>query len=305
MTHLTLSSILIFVSVACGVYLIAAYWMRYGDQLDDRLKELGDTPVPEAESTRKDTSLWNALGWLFRRLVPNRAAEQDLHQRRLIHAGIYSTSALGVFFAVKLALMILPPLTAILLVYQGFFDPRLGIPIGCTIGAAGMILPSFWLDRRIARRKSTLRRSLPDFLDLVIVCMEGGLSSEATFRRVSDELRLAHPLLANEMTLVVRDMELGVSLDVALRSFADRSDDENIRTLATFIREARRFGTSLTQALRTHADMLRTQREQLAEMKAQKASVKILLPTLLFIFPAVFVVLVGPAIIQIQEAFAK
>jgi tight adherence protein C len=121
---------------------------------------------------------------------------------------------------------------------------------------------------------------------------------------VSDELRLAHPALASELGFVQRDIELGATVDQALKRFATRTDYEAVRTLSTFIREAQRFGTNITDALRSHADMLRSQREQAAEESAQKASVKILIPTLLLIFPATFVVIVGPAVIQIHEAFA-
>jgi tight adherence protein C len=168
----------------------------------------------------------------------------------------------------------------------------------------GSILPSLWLDRAIARRQILLRKSLPDFLDLMIVCLEGGLSLQETIRRVSDELRLVHPVLAVELNIVQRDIELGATVDQALKRFAARADYEGVRTLSSFIREAQRFGTNITEALRNHADMLRSQREQIAEEKAQKAAVKILIPTLLLIFPAIFVVAVGPAVIQIQEAFA-
>jgi tight adherence protein C len=138
----------------------------------------------------------------------------------------------------------------------------------------------------------------------MIVCLEGGLSLQETIRRVSDELRVAHPALASELVSVQRDIELGATVDQALKRFAMRTDYEAVRTLSTFIREAQRFGTNITDALRSHADMLRSQREQTAEESAQKAAVKILLPTLLLIFPATFVVIVGPAVIQIHEAFA-
>jgi tight adherence protein C len=139
----------------------------------------------------------------------------------------------------------------------------------------------------------------------MIVCLDSGLSLQGTILRVSEEMRIAHPTLAGELEIVQRDMALGATVDVALKRFADRSGYEGIRTMSTFVREAQRFGTELAEALRTHADMLRYQRAQAAEETAQKASVKILLPVLLLILPAVFVVLAGPAAIQIQAAFSK
>ena len=164
--------------------------------------------------------------------------------------------------------------------------------------------PVVWLDRAIVRYHSYLRRTLPDFLDLMIVCLEGGMSLQETIRRVGFELRLAHPLLAGELDIVQRDIEFGASIDQALKRFAARTDYEGIRTLSAFIREAQRFGTNITEALRSHAEMLRRQREQAAEENAQKAAIKILMPTFLLIFPSVFIVAVGPAVIQIQQSFA-
>jgi tight adherence protein C len=138
----------------------------------------------------------------------------------------------------------------------------------------------------------------------MIVCLEGGLSLQETLRRVNEELQLAHPVFAAELSVVQQDIDVCASPDQALKRWAARTDFEGIRTLSTFIRESQKFGTQITDALRNHAEMMRSQREQCAEENAQKAAVKILIPTLLLIFPAIFVVLVGPAVIQIQQAFA-
>jgi len=208
------------------------------------------------------------------------------------------------YFAVKLLMMILCGATTIGIGTAGYLRMDMTILWACVMAGVGSILPSLWLDRAIVRQQILLRKSLPDFLDLMIVCLEGGLSLQETILRVSDELRLAHPVLAVELGIVQRDIELGATVDQALKRFAARTDYEGVRTLSAFIREAQRFGTNITEALRSHADMLRSQREQAAEEKAQKAAVKILIPTLLLIFPAIFVVAVGPAVIQIQEAFA-
>ena len=168
-----------------------------------------------------------------------------------------------------------------------------------------MILPSFWLDHRIAARHLQLRRSLPDFLDLMIICFDGGLSLQGAIQRVSDELKVAHPILAGEMQTVQRDVEIGATVEGALRNLAERTGLDNLRTLSTFVRESLKFGTEISDTLRQHADMLRNQREQAAEAQAQRAAVHILLPTLLLILPAVFVVVAGPAAIQINETFSK
>lgn len=238
------------------------------------------------------------------RLVPYRRSNHAHIQQRLSSAGIYDLSATSIYFAAKLLLMIVPPIAAIAIAMFAGWRMELTLAVGLGLGAAGSALPGFWLDRRITERHTMLRRSLPDFIDLMIVCLEGGLSIQQSFRRVGDELQLAHPELALELGIVQRDIELGANVAQGLKRFAARTQYEGVRTLSTFVREAQRFGTNLSQALRLHSDMLRSQREQAAEEMAQKAAVKILLPTLLLIFPAIFVVLVGPALIQIQEAFA-
>jgi tight adherence protein C len=223
---------------------------------------------------------------------------------RLAKAGMYHPSAVRRYFTLKLIATLAPVAiggaTAVLTAAP--WEMCLGG--GMLAGSAGALIPSMWLNRRIAARHKLLRKSLPDFLDLMIVCLEGGLSLQDTLRRVTDEVRLVHPELADELSIVQRDVELGATIDQGLRRFATRSGHEGVRTLSTFVREAQRFGTNLSEALRGHADFLRTQREHAAEELAQKASIKILLPTMLLILPAVFVVLVGPAIIQIQRAFS-
>lgn len=241
----------------------------------------------------------------FASFIPSTQHASETLRARLAKGGIYNPSASSTFLGVQTMLAVAP------LAAGAFGNVALHWPLklagGISIIAAvvGWLIPSLWLDAVVKSRHILLRRSLPDFLDLMIVCLQGGLSVQETIRRVSDELRLAHPVLAGELSIVQRDVELGATVDQALRRFAVRSDYDGVRTLSSFVRESQKFGTHLTEALRLHADMLRLQREEAAEEKAQKAAVAILLPTLLLIFPAVFVVLVGPALIQIQEAFAS
>lgn len=205
----------------------------------------------------------------------------------------------------NLACLAIPVVCGLAVSEFGLCSRNIGLLCGSLAGLAGFGIPSAWIRHKTEAYKSRLRRALPDFLDLMIVCLEAGLSVPGALVRVSEEIRIAHPRLGTELRLVQRDIDLGATIDAAFRSFAQRSGLEEVRTLSSFIREAQRFGSQLGDALRTHADMLRYQREQAAEENAQKASIKMLFPTLLLILPAVFVVLVGPAAIQIQEAFSK
>ena len=176
-----------------------------------------------------------------------------------------------------------------------------------TAGAAGLALvaPGVWLDSRKKKRQAVLRRGLPDALDMLVLCLEGGVSLTAAVQRVTAELQTAHPLLGAEMNIVQREMLLGLSAGAALQKFGRRADLEDVRNLASVLLQNERFGASVTKALRTHADILRQQRQQRAEELAQKAAVKILFPTLLCIFPAIFIVILGPAAFQLVAVFSR
>jgi len=135
-----------------------------------------------------------------------------------------------------------------------------------------------------------------------VICVEGGLSLVGAIRRVAGDLRTVHVELAAELEIVQREVQLGQTAGEALRRFGERSDMEEIRSLASVIIQAERFGAGLNKSLRIHADTLRMKRQQRAEEMAQKAGTKVLFPTLLFIFPAIFVVILGPAMIQISQS---
>jgi tight adherence protein C len=143
---------------------------------------------------------------------------------------------------------------------------------------------------------------LPDVLDIITICLEGGLSLQEAIRRVTEELQNVHPLLGDEFAIVQREMLLGLSPGEALRKFAVRCDLAEARDLAAVVLHAERYGVSMVEAMRIEADAMRQDRQQRAEEMAQKAAVKILFPTLLFIFPAIFVVVVGPAVYDIMES---
>jgi tight adherence protein C len=298
-----------FLAVSGLTYLaFHAIWAR-DRRVDDRLVELSsDTPSAQARLVRSDSPASNSVrskvAKLAAQLLPNDKRERTQLQARLMHAGIYATWAPGVFLTVKIALIIVPVFVALFLGALGLCHPERILLYAGVVGGIGIILPGLWLKRRKARRHSTLMKSLPDFLDLMVTCVQAGLSMNGALQRVTEELAVAHPALAGEMGIVERQIELGATPDLALRNFAERSDLAAISTLSTLVEQTRRFGTSISDALRTHAETIREQREQRAEEMAQRASVKILFPTLLLIFPAIFIVLVGPAAVQIVRTFS-
>jgi tight adherence protein C len=142
-------------------------------------------------------------------------------------------------------------------------------------------------------------------MDLLVICVEAGLSFPAALVRITKELRAAYPMLALELMIVHREIQLGHTTGEALKRFGDRFDLEEIRSLASVIRQADRFGASIVNAIRVHADTLRHKRLEDARERAQKATVKLLFPTVLCIFPAMFVVILGPAVFDILELFDK
>jgi tight adherence protein C len=233
------------------------------------------------------------------------SAEEEERQKRvaerLIQAGFYRRNSTGYYVFVKCVMAGFPILVGIGMGIVGLVPLKTAVVLGGITGLLATILPGFWLDARKRKRQITIRRALPDALDLIVVCVEAGLSVQAGVGRVARELRSAYPLLAVEMIIVEREMQMGQSSGTALRRFADRFDLEELRSLSSVIQQAERFGASIAHALRVHAECLRVKRFQQAEERAQKASVKLLFPTLFFIFPSLYVVLIGPAVFDIWK----
>lgn len=296
-----------FVAVS-GLVLIPLYVMNCQDKrvksrIDELSNSAGAAKVSPAMSLR---SRWETLvARLAAPFLPDEQSERSRIETRLLHAGFRRTIHLYTFVSVRLVLMAVPFVVTIMAGVLQFIPMEKAILYGAGGGALGIVLPGLWLDHRTSRRQTALSRSLPDFLDLLVTCVESGMSFDGALRRVTAELAFAHPLLGNEIKQVEGEIDLGNSPDTAILSFAERSGLDSVRTLGAFMQQSRSFGTSIVEALRAHSDMLRAQREQRAEEMAQKAALKILFPTLLFIFPAVFVVLAGPAAIQLQEKFSN
>jgi tight adherence protein C len=292
-----------FMTVSCLVLLVFMLLSGRKSRLDTRLSDLASKggmlpdPDPLAEFAQ------SALPKMGLSLLPKNETERSRLQMRLIHAGLYGRQAILIFLGIKLLLMVSPALIGLTLGILGMVPIFFGLLVGAVLGVVGMIGPSFWLDRRKASRQTAFRRALPDALDVLVICLEGGLSLTAALRRVAAELKTAHPLLAAELQIAQREVQLGRSSGEALKQFGDRTDLDEIRSLASVIVQAERFGASLVKALRVHAATLREKRLQRAEELAQKAAIKILFPTLLFIFPGIFLVILGPGAIQIMEMF--
>jgi tight adherence protein C len=299
-----------FVAASSAVLLVFTLVGGNRVRLDERLDDLTgrDSPLGDPLAVAPSSVAQLAMTTLPRvgsALVPSDDKERTLLKTRLIHAGLYSKQAMVVFLGVKLLLMVFPALLGMAAGLVGLVPIKPAVLVGGCLGILGMIGPSFWLDYKKSKRQATFRRALPDALDVMVICLEGGLSLPGALRRVAAELQGAHPSLALELNIVVREIQLGRNAGDSLHQMGLRTDLEEVRTLASVISQAEKFGASLVKSLRVHADTLRLKRQQRAEEMAQKAAIKILFPTLLFIFPAIFVVILGPAAFQIYEVMGN
>lgn len=274
-------------------------------RLQERLRDLSDKPRSRSDPANISQLARTTLPKMGAALVPSDDEERTRLQARLVHAGIYGRQGMLVFLGVKLVLIVAPAVIGFALGLLDIVPMTYALLLGCVLGIVGVIGPGFWLDARKGNRQTNFRRALPDALDVIVICLEGGLSLPAAIRRVSVELRTAHPLLARELDIVQREVQLGLSTGEALRKFAGRADLEDLRSLASVILQSERFGASLVKALRVHAETLRQKRLQYAEEMAQKASTKVLFPTILFILPCVFVVILAPGLIQLGKIFSS
>ena len=226
-------------------------------------------------------------------------------RERLVHAGLYKQDSPTFFYATQFLLAAIPILLGIGAYLSGFITIRAALGFGFITGIAGVVAPGLWLDYRKVKRQPLIRRALPDALDVITICVEAGLSLSAALVRVSKDLRSTYPILATELTIVHRQIQMGKSTGEGLRSFAERFDLEELRSLASVVQQSEKFGASIATALRVHGESLRTKRMQKAQEKAQKAAVKILFPTLLCIFPSLFVVVLGPAAYDILDLLRR
>lgn len=232
----------------------------------------------------------------------NKPTAEDLVER-IVQAGFYRKSTIVTYQTIRYAVPVVPLVVGLIVWQYGWVSPIMVVILTVISGALGMVVPSFWLDMRRNNRQMALRRSLPDALDVIIICVEAGLSLPAAMARVSRELAGVHPLLAAELSICQREIQMGCSTGESLMRLAKRFDSDEVRGLASVITQAEKYGASIINALKVHAESMRVRRFQQAEERASKAAVKLVFPTILFIFPALFIVLAGPAVIRIFSMF--
>ncbi len=233
-------------------------------------------------------------------VLPKKAAELSATGAKLAQAGYRSENATAVFYAIKLLAGLLFP-TAV--VFGATFFPKLTTPqvVMAALAAsfAGMLLPGMVLSRKIDKRKRAITRAFPDALDLLVACTEAGMGLNAALQRVANEIAVSYPPLAEELALVIAQMRAGVDRVQALKELAERTGLDEIRGLVSSLAQSMRFGTSIADALRVYSDEFRDKRMQRAEEMAAKIGTKMIFPLVFCMFPAFFVVAVGPAVIGV------
>lgn len=222
-------------------------------------------------------------------------------KKNLIQAGIYHESAPAIYFGLKLGLTVALPILGMPWLFGRGLPVYVLLILFFLLVALGYFLPSLILNHLVSTRKRKIKESLPDALDLLVVCVEAGQGLNAALKRVSEDLELNSPVLARELGLVNLEISAGLEREAALRNLAERTGVEDVASLTSMLIQADRFGTSLTQSLKVQSETLRTTRRQRLEELAAKTPVKLVFPLLLFIFPALMVVIIGPAAIRIME----
>jgi tight adherence protein C len=272
--------------------------------LDPVRRRLGEISVDNPNRSKFATRIIGILEPVSRYLTPTKGSERGKTEQKLMYAGMRSANALPLFYALKtgLALVFLFAVMVASAWLPDWSTTRIAF-FAILAALIGLMLPNYVLDHMVERRQKRLRDAFPDALDLLVVCVEAGLGLTAAIQRVAEELKFSHPELGAEFALVTAEMRAGVEREAALKSLAWRTGLEDIRGLVSLLVQTLKFGTSIGETLRVYAEEFRDKRLQRAEELAAKISTKLVFPLVFCLFPAFFVVAVGPAVVRIVEVF--
>src|ERR1700733_3183684 len=237
----------------------------------------------------------------FENVVPRSKEDISTVQQRLNRAGYREKSYVNVFFSFK---VLVPGALCLLATVTGAYQFN-AFFVFAMAGGLGFLLPDFWLSNRIRARQTAIRLGLPEALDLIVICVEAGLSMDKATMRTSEELRISQPAIADELNLVSLEQRAGRPRSEAWKNVGERTDVDTIRSLASILIQADKFGTSIGKTLRAHSETLRMRRRQDAEEQAAKTTEILVFRLVLFIFPSLFVVTLGPSMIIMFDGFAN
>ncbi len=268
----------------------------------DQLTTTTSDAIPTALTDRKPKSTFS-VGKLLEpigNLMPVSSQDTLMMKQELVSAGIRSRSAIPVFYGTKIVLAVV--LVILGLVFRDRIHNRiLSVVLPVASGGLGYALPSFILGRMVRRRQEQIRFALPDVLDLLVVCSEAGCGLDQSMVNVSRELKTVHPAVAEELAFVNMEIMAGKGRADALRNFGRRTGEDEVKKLTAILIQTDRFGTSVSDALRTQSDFLRIRRRQEAEERAGKVGVKLVFPIFFFCLPSLLVVTAGPGMLQLFQ----
>jgi tight adherence protein C len=298
--------------VCISLALLGVYWLLYKPQsaATERLRRMGggteggnasvvhSVAVPD---DRPAAELAQRLAEPLNKLLPPSATEAKKLQKKLMHAGFRSSESVIIYRAIQLASMAGFPMVVagVCALTARPLDSALLYIIAAFI--VGFILPRFFLNRTIRKRQRLIRWGLADALDLMVVSVEAGLGLNAAMVKVATELRDVHHHVATEFELANLEIRVGRERDEALRNLAERTGVDDMKSFIAMLIQTDKFGTSIAKGLRTFSDGLRTKRRQRAEQEAQKAAVKLLFPLACFLFPTLFIAILGPAFLNLAD----
>jgi len=266
-----------------------------GGTIESRLSEVSAARTDRSEEPPADRTVIAALKRMGA-MAPRSVGELGKLQQRLVTAGYRGREALVIFFGIRLGLAVIAFVVAT--------TPLVGRPslmLALTVCAVAYVLPSMVLARMAKRRQHRIRLGLADALDLLVVSVEAGLGLDQALQRVSEELMFAHKDLCEELRLINLELRAGTARSEALHNLARRTGLDDIASLVTMLVQTDKFGTSVAQSLRVHSETLRTKRRQRAEEAAAKTGAKMVFPLVICIFPAIWVVTLGPAVIKFVQ----
>ncbi|HSL54770.1 MAG TPA: type II secretion system F family protein [Pyrinomonadaceae bacterium] len=303
-----------FVCISLG--LLGVYWLLYKPQsaATERLRRLGGkeamatASVPGSAVVPDDSAtadIAQRLAQPLNKILPASATEARRTQKLLMQAGYRSNEAPIIYRGLHVASMVgIPVITAVVTTYfaQAFSTVLIGMMIAFVVG---FFMPPFFLKKTISKRQRELRWGLADALDLMVVSVEAGLGLNAAMMKVASELKDVHMAVAAEFELANLEIRVGRDRDEALRNLAERTGVDDLRSLVAMLIQTDKFGTSIAKGLRVFSDSLRTKRRQRAEQEAQKAAVKLLFPLACFLFPTLFIAILGPAALNLMDVLGN
>jgi tight adherence protein C len=301
--------IAVFLAFSMGVWAVLGLLAERSKSAEVRLKRLLDprsavlSQVKRQEAVQaKLTAAANKLGQSLR---PSDVQQLGKIRVKLMNAGFRHEQAIAVYFGVKLIGLLIGLAGAFPASVMRYGMANTTYVIAAVAGGLGFYLPDFFVGKRAKSRGMAIFLGLPDALDLMVVCVEAGLGLDAAMRRITTELAQSCPIICEEFAMANFQLQMGRPRKEVLRDLGIRTGVDDVRSLAAVIIQAEKFGSSISSALRVQSDAMRLRRRQLAEERAAQTSVKIMIPLIFFIFPGVFVVLVGPAVLRMISAFGS